>query len=170
MDTAKRYGVESFLAQAIKDSGIDRVDIFLTTKLWPLDYGKYKSKDAALKSMKRLNTDYLDMYMLHFPVCPFDVEHPKRVIEETWRELEVLLDEGRIRSIGVSNFKVDDLEELLDSMETSNILPHVNQCEFHPYQNPKELIKFCQDNQIQVFPTISINDRALSRSDIFRCM
>ena len=93
MDTAKRYGVESFLAQAIKDSRVDRSDIFLTTKLWPTDYGKNKTKMAAFDSMKRLETDYLDLYMLHFPVCPSSVDKPKKVLHETWRELELLLDE-----------------------------------------------------------------------------
>jgi len=149
LDTAKRYGVESFLAQAIKDSQVDRGDIFLTTKLWPTDYGTHKTKMAALDSMKRLETDYLDLYMLHFPVCPSSIEKPKKVLHETWRELELLLDEGRIRTIGVSNFQIPHLEDLMDSMETSSTLPHVNQCEFHPYQNQKELIQFCQDNQIQ---------------------
>ena len=77
-------------------------------------------------------------------------------LQETWRELELLLDQEKIRSVGVSNFQVSDLEDLIDSMETSDTLPHVNQCEFHPCQNPEELVKFCLKNQIQVgtYPTI----------------
>ena len=71
-------------------------------------------------------------------------------LQETWRELELLLDQEKIRSVGVSNFQVSDLEDLIDSMETSDTLPHVNQCEFHPCQNPEELVKFCLKNQIQV--------------------
>jgi diketogulonate reductase-like aldo/keto reductase len=70
-------------------------------------------------------------------------------VQETWRELELLLDQEKIRSVGVSNFQVSDLEELIDSMEKSDTLPHVNQCEFHPCQNPEELVKFCLTNQIQ---------------------
>lgn len=149
LDTAKRYGVESFLAQAIKDSHVDRGDIFLTTKLWPTDYGKDKTQKAAFESMKRLDTDYLDLYVMHLPVCPSSIESTKKVIQETWRELELLLDQEKIRSVGVSNFQVSDLEDLIDSMETSDTLPHVNQCEFHPCQNPEELVKFCLKNQIQ---------------------
>lgn len=149
LDTAKRYGVEKFLGQAIKDSGVAREEMFLTTKLWPKDYGFDKSRGAAFESMKRLGTDYLDVFMLHFPTCPSDVANPQQVIEETWRQLELLLDEGRIRALGVSNFLEEDLERLMTSMETSGSLPHVNQCEFHPYQNPRNLRRFCDENEIQ---------------------
>jgi len=148
LDTAKRYGVERYLAQAISDSGIDRSEVFLSTKLWPTDYGQDKTAKAAQKSMERLNTDYLDLYMMHFPTCPSNVENPNRVLIETWRQLELLLDKEQIRAIGVSNFDIEDLEILMDSMETS-MNPLVNQCEFHPYNHPKSLLRFCQDAQIQ---------------------
>ena len=109
LDTAKRYGVERYLAQAISDSGIDRSEVFLSTKLWPTDYGQDKTAKAAQKSMERLNTDYLDLYMMHFPTCPSNVENPNRVLIETWRQLELLLDKEQIRAIGVSNFDIEDL-------------------------------------------------------------
>lgn len=137
LDTAKRYGVEQFLGRAIQESGIPRSEMFLSTKLWPTDYGKEKCRTAALSSMQRLDTDYLDLYMLHYPNCPSWVEQPQKWLAETWRELELLMDEDRIRAIGVSNFQQGELEMLSCSMETSGIAPHVNQCEYHPLQNPQ---------------------------------
>ena len=98
--------MERYLGKAIKDSGIDRSEFFLATKLWPQDYGKGSTKAAALKSMDRLSTEYLDLYLLHWPVCPKNILDPKQCISDTWRDLELLLDQERIRSIGVSNFQV----------------------------------------------------------------
>ena len=106
IDTARRYGVEQYLGKAIQDSGIDRSDFFLSTKLWPQDYGKGSTKTAALKSMNRLNTDYLDLYLLHWPVCPGKILDSKKCIADTWRDMELLLDQEQIRAIGVSNFQV----------------------------------------------------------------
>ena len=106
IDTAKRYGVESYLARAIEDSQVDRSDLFISTKLWPKDYGKAKTQEAALGSMQRLETDFLDLYSLHWPTCPSSEPNPKKCIAETWRQLELLHDAGKLRSIGVSNFQV----------------------------------------------------------------
>ena len=145
IDTARRYGVEKYLGQAIEDSGIERTELFLSTKLWPQDYGKGSSKAAALKSMHRMNTDYLDLYLLHWPICSGKVLDPKQRLADSWRDLELLLDQERIRAIGVSNFLQHDLEDLMESMDISGVVPHVNQCEFHPYQNPYELRRFCNE-------------------------
>jgi diketogulonate reductase-like aldo/keto reductase len=101
------------LGKAIEDSGIDRSDIFLSTKLWPKDYGKDKTRAAALGSMRKLDTDYLDLYMLHWPVCAPQVIDQSKCLAETWRELELMLDEGKMRSIGVSNFQVITFENIL---------------------------------------------------------
>lgn len=147
IDTAKRYGCEEFLRAAIQESQVPRDDIFLATKLWPRDYGYQTTKQACLGSINRLGTDYLDMYMMHWPNCPMDMGNdPVQIREETWRAMEVLYDEGRCHAIGVSNFLVEHLSDLLD---TCSVPPHVNQCEFHPYQNPAELRNFCAENGIQ---------------------
>ena len=98
--------------------------------------------------MKRLNTDYLDLYLLHWPnfATSDNRSSKKETLECTWRALELMVDNEECHSIGVSNFGKEDLEELMDC---ASIVPHVNQCEFHPYQNPKQLRKFCAENRIQ---------------------
>ena len=95
--------------------------------------------------MHRMNTDYLDLYLLHWPICSGKVLDPKQRLADSWRDLELLLDQERIRAIGVSNFLQHDLEDLMESMDISGVVPHVNQCEFHPYQNPYELRRFCNE-------------------------
>ena len=95
-------------------------------------------------SMKRLNTEYLDLYLLHWPTS--SILYKKQELEETWRALELLMENDKCRSIGVSNFNEKDLEELID---IATIVPHVNQHEFHPYQNPQKLRQFCKENRIQ---------------------
>lgn len=146
IDTAKRYGCEVFLRDAIKESGVNREDLFLTTKLWPTDYGYLSTKKAFYEALNRLGVDYLDLFMLHWPLCPSTYSDKWKLLHDTWRALECLLDEGRISSIGVSNCDVDDLINFKDNC---TVLPHVNQVEFHPYHNPKELRNYCKEFKIQ---------------------
>lgn len=146
IDTAKRYDVEKLLASAIKESEIPRNQLFLTSKLWPVDYGYLKSREEYKLSCKRLNVDYLDLYLLHFPEVPHWFDKPKwTVLEETWRSIEKLYDEGDCKAIGVSNFDCTDLDNLLD---VCTVKPHVNQCEFHPFYNPKPIRSYCQEENI----------------------
>ncbi|XP_035233670.1 uncharacterized oxidoreductase ZK1290.5-like, partial [Stegodyphus dumicola] len=128
-------------------SGIPQDDIFLTSKLWCTDYGSSSTKKAFQGSLKRLGVDYLDLFMLHWPLCPSSCINRAKTLEETWRELELLYDEGLCRAIGVSNYDIADLEKLLD---TASVTPHVNQVEFHPFQNPTELQNYCQEHKIQM--------------------
>ncbi|KAK8406488.1 hypothetical protein O3P69_007260 [Scylla paramamosain] len=146
IDTAKRYGCERYIAQAVKASGVPREEIFLATKCWPTDYGTTTTKEALLGSCERLAVDYLDMYLMHWPEVSSGVKDRKQLLQETWRALEVLLDEERVRVIGVSNFLERHLEMIL---EECSVVPHVNQCEFHPFNNPKVLRQFCADRNIQ---------------------
>ncbi|CAL4086209.1 unnamed protein product, partial [Meganyctiphanes norvegica] len=145
IDTAKRYGCETFIAEDIKSSGVPREEIFLTTKCWPTDYGS-RTKEAFTGSCQRLDVDYLDLYLLHWPEVKSSERNKKETLLSTWRTLEMLLDEGRVRAIGVSNFLERHLEIIL---EECSIVPHVNQCEFHPYNNPKILRQFCSERKIQ---------------------
>ncbi|KAG8186944.1 hypothetical protein JTE90_028242 [Oedothorax gibbosus] len=147
IDTAKRYGCEEFLQCAIHLSGVPRENIFLTSKLWCTDYGASTTREAFYGSLNRLGVDYLDLFMLHWPHVPSSCLDKYKTLEETWRELELLYDRGMCRAIGVSNYDVDDLERLMDN---ASVTPHVNQVEFHPFQNPMELREFCNENRIQM--------------------
>ncbi|XP_046440736.1 uncharacterized oxidoreductase ZK1290.5-like [Daphnia pulex] len=146
IDTARRYGCEHLIGKAIKESGVQRESVFIATKMWPTDYGTESAIRAAKSSLTRLDTDYLDLYMMHWPLCPSSVDNVRSTLDNAWRGMERLLDEGTCRSIGVSNFSIQDL---IDLMESCSVVPHVNQCEFHPYQNPKELRAFCRENNIE---------------------
>lgn len=138
IDTASYYGNEEGVGIAIKESGIPRSEIFLVSKVWNSDQGYEKTIKSFNTSLKKLGTDYLDLFLIHWP-------HPLH--KETWRALERLYKEGRIRAIGVSNFKINHLKELLDDAE---IKPMVNQVEFHPELIQNELIKFCKEHDIQL--------------------
>lgn len=138
IDTAAIYGNEEGVGKAIKESGVKREEIFLTSKVWNGDQGYDSTLKAFEASLKRLGTDYLDLYLIHWP---------KPLNKETWRALEKLYKEKRVRAIGVSNFKVHHLEELLESCE---IVPMVNQVEYHPQFPQTEVFEFCKKYNIQL--------------------
>ena len=139
VDTARIYGNEADVGEAVRESGVPRGDLFVTTKLWNSDQGYDSTLRACEASLKRLGLDYLDLYLVHFPVPD--------VRKESWRAMETLLKKGRCRAIGVSNFTIRHLEELI---EESHVIPSVNQVELHPFLYQKELLKYCQDRGIQV--------------------
>jgi diketogulonate reductase-like aldo/keto reductase len=139
IDTAAIYKNEEGVGQAIKESGVPREELFITTKLWNADQG-YESTLAAFEtSMNKLGLEYLDLYLIHWP--------GKDKYKETWRAFEKLYKEGRVRAIGVSNFLVHHLEDL---MSTAEIKPMVTQVEFHPHLTQKELLAFCEKEGIQL--------------------
>lgn len=141
IDTARIYGNEKGVGRAIRESGITREEIFVTTKLWNSDQGYEKAIQAFEASLAKLGLDYIDLYLIHWPV-------PGRRLE-SWRAMEGLFDSGKVRAIGVSNFTVPHLEELL---KHAKVVPAVNQVELHPfiYNDQKELLAFCRDKQIVV--------------------
>ncbi|XP_035391967.1 uncharacterized oxidoreductase ZK1290.5 isoform X1 [Electrophorus electricus] len=145
IDTAKRYGCEEALAKAVAESRVPRDDLWITTKLWPYDYGYHSAKQACLASSARLGVDYLDLYLMHWPDCMVPGRSNRDVRAETWRALEDMYDEGLCHAIGVSNFLISHLEELKDDC---GIVPHVNQVEFHPFQQPWDLVRYCQKEGI----------------------
>jgi diketogulonate reductase-like aldo/keto reductase len=138
-DTASIYGNEELLGRTIKGSGISRSELFITTKLWKSDFGY----DAALKafdnSLQRLDMDYVDLYLIHWP--------QKEKLTETWEAFEQIYHSGKAKAIGVSNFSIDYLALLIKNCK---IKPMVNQVEHHPYLLQKDLVGFCFDNEIQV--------------------
>jgi len=139
VDTARIYGNEADVGEAVRESGVPRGDLFIATKLWNSDQGYDSTLRACEASLKRLGLDYLDLYLVHFPVPD--------VRKESWRAMETLRKKGRCQAIGVSNFTIRHLEELI---EESHVIPSVNQVELHPFLYQKELLKYCQDRGIQV--------------------
>jgi diketogulonate reductase-like aldo/keto reductase len=139
IDTAAIYGNERGVGKAIRESGIPREDVFLTTKVWNDAQRAGRTLAAFEESLERLQTEYVDLYLIHWPVEGYS--------QETWRVMEEIYQSGRAKAIGVSNFLVHHLEDLL---RESHIIPSVNQVEFHPFLVQPELLRFCQSHKIQV--------------------
>lgn len=139
IDTAAAYGNEESVGKAIKDSGVARDELFITSKVWNKDQG-YESTLAAFDAtMKKLDLDVLDLYLIHWPV--------KGKYKDTWRAMEKLYKDGRIRAIGVSNFQPHHLDDLLADAE---VVPAVNQVEFHPLLTQTELLAYSEEKGIQL--------------------
>ncbi|WP_422349660.1 aldo/keto reductase [Flagellimonas sp.] len=138
VDTASIYNNEVGVGFGIKESDVYRKDVFVVSKVWNADQGYDSTLKAFDASLERLNMDYLDLYLIHWP--------KGKISKDTWRALERLYKEKRVRAIGVSNFLQHHLEELLVEAE---IVPMVNQMEFHPYLVQQDLIDFCKDKGIQ---------------------
>jgi len=141
IDTAMVYQNESAVGRAVNDSGVARDELFITTKLWNSDQGTRNVRPAIESSLKRLGTEYVDLYLIHWPTPARDL------YVETWREFEKLKADGLTKSIGVSNFRVEDLERLKSE---TGIVPSVNQIELHPRFQQHELRDYCQKEGIAV--------------------
>jgi diketogulonate reductase-like aldo/keto reductase len=139
IDTAAAYGNEEGVGNAIQNCGVPREELFITTKVWNGDQGYDTTLQAFDKSMKKLKLDTLDLYLIHWPV--------KGKYKDTWRAMEKLYEEGRIRAIGVCNFHAHHLEDLIND---AHVVPMVDQVEFHPLLTQEKLRKFCKANKIQL--------------------
>lgn len=138
-DTASAYKNEEFVGHALAKCVIPRKDLFVTTKIWNNAQRLGDVEGSLQRSLDRLSLDYIDLYLIHWPV--------PGCFLNTWKDMEKILESGRALSIGVSNFEIRHLEEL---RRVSGIIPAVNQIECHPLCYPKELIEYCQSNGIQV--------------------
>jgi len=139
IDTAKIYGNERGVGNAIRSCGVPRDQLFITTKVWNDDIRRGKVAEAFEQSRERLGLDFLDLYLVHWAI-------PGK-ISATWRAMEALLRSGRVKAIGVSNHLRPHLDELLP---TAEIVPAVNQIEFHPYLQSRALVEYCRAKKIQV--------------------
>ncbi len=139
IDTAAAYRNEIGVGNAIRECGIPRGELFLTTKVWNEEQRRKRTLAAFDESLERLQTEYVDLYLIHWPV--------KGCYPETWLAMEEIYRSGRAKAIGVSNFMIHHLEDLLSG---SRVVPAVNQIEFHPYLVQPDLLEFCQSHQIQV--------------------
>lgn len=139
IDTASVYGNERGVGEAMRESGVPREDIFLTTKVWNDAQRERRVLAAFEESLERLGTDYVDLYLVHWPVVGRS--------QETWQVMEEIYQSGRAKAIGVSNYLVHHLDDLLPNTQT---VPTVNQIEFHPCLVQPDLLAYCQDHKIQV--------------------
>jgi 2,5-diketo-D-gluconate reductase A len=138
IDTAASYGNEVEVGEAIRRSGVAREELFITTKLWIQDAGYESTKKAFEKSLKRLQLDYLDLYLIHQPYGD---------IYGSWRAMEDLYREGKIKAIGVANFQPD---RIMDLIIHNKVVPAVNQIETHPFCQQIETQKFLKENKVQI--------------------
>lgn len=138
IDTAAMYLNEKGVGNAVKKSGLPREEVFLTTKVWNSDQGYKNTIQAFEKSLEKLQTEYVDLYLIHWPMG--------KVSLETWKAMEELYENGKIKAIGVSNFMIRHLEEFLPECQ---IKPTVNQIEFHPELVQADLLDYCKNHNIR---------------------
>ncbi|WLR52736.1 aldo/keto reductase [Bacillus tianshenii] len=139
IDTASFYDNEEEVGKGIAESGVNREEIFVTTKVWNSEQGYDETLQACERSLKKLGLDTIDLYLIHWPV-------PGKY-KETWKALEKLYSDGVVKAIGVCNFKVSHLEDL---MADSDVVPAVNQVEYHPFLQQPDLHDFCEKHNIQL--------------------
>lgn len=147
IDTADIYGNEAQIGEAIEESGIDRKTLYLTTKIWNSNRSAAGVQQSVEQSLKKLRTDYIDLLLIHWPANEKQFTNWKDINAETWKAMEKLTKCGTVRSIGVSNFLVPHLTALL---ETAEVVPAVDQIEFHPGYTQSETVEFCREEGIVI--------------------
>ena len=143
IDTAAMYGNEASVGRAIRDSGIAREDIFVTTKLWNTEIREHNEENALKASLEKLGMDYVDLYLIHWPV------REEQGYIRAWKKLEQFNKQGLCRAIGVSNYNIHHLEDVL---KVADIVPALDQVECHPYLAQKDLAAYCEKNNIALGP------------------
>lgn len=148
IDTAAFYKNEAGVGRAVRECGVPREEIFVTSKVWNTDRGYENTKKAFAESMERLGLEYMDLYLIHWPANKKQFgDEAKKINAETWRALEELYAEGKVRAIGLSNFLPHHIEEL---MEGAKVKPMVDQIEFHPGWAQLEVSEYCRKKDIVV--------------------
>ena len=146
-DTASFYETETYVAQALRESGLARNEVFLASKMWKNEMGYEQTKAAFQRTLERLETTYLDLYLIHWPRPDAAYANWKQLDLDTWRAMEELYQEGKIRAIGLSNFLPQHIENIL---QNSAVAPMVNQIEFHPGHTQEATVRYCQAHGIQM--------------------
>lgn len=166
IDTAAYYHNEEGVGRAVRECGVPRKELFLTSKVWNTDRGYEKTKKAFADSMERLGLDYLDLYLIHWPANRKQFgDEAKRINAETWKALEELYAEGKVKAIGLSNFLPHHIEEL---MESAKVKPMANQIEFHPGWAQLEVSEYCQKNDIVVEAWSPLGRKAVLDNEVLK--
>lgn len=146
-DTASFYGTETYLAEAIRESGIPRREFFIASKLWKDEMGYENVKSAFERTLNNLRTDYLDLYLIHWPLPEPGYKEWRQLNKETWRAMEELYEAGKIRAIGLSNFLPHHIENIL---KDCRVRPAVDQIEYHPGYSQEAVVNYCRERGILV--------------------
>lgn len=146
-DTASFYGTESYLAEAIQRSKIPREKFFISSKIWKTEMGYENVRAAFERTLENLKTDYLDMYLIHWPKPDPAYKEWKALDIGTWKAMEELYEEGKVRAVGLSNFLPHHIENL---MKNCRIKPMADQLEYHPGYSQEATVRYCQDRDILV--------------------
>ena len=146
-DTASFYGTETYLAEAIRESGIPRREFFIASKLWKDEMGYENVKSAFERTLNNLRTDYLDLYLIHWPLPEPGYKEWRQLDKETWRAMEELYEAGKIRAIGLSNFLPHHIENIL---KDCRVRPAVDQIEYHPGYCQEAVVNYCRERGILV--------------------
>lgn len=147
IDTAAIYGNEAEIGEALADSKIPRKDLYITTKIWNSNRSTLGVKTSVEQSLKKLQTNYLDLLLIHWPANEKQFANWKEINAETWKAMEELYKTGVVKSIGVSNFMLPHIKALLESAE---IIPAVNQIEFHPGYTQPKVVDYCKEKGIAI--------------------
>lgn len=165
IDTAAAYSNEIAISKAISENGINREELFISDKVWNTSRGYEAVRKACQTSLKKLKTDYLDMYLIHWPASMKLYSDWRKINADTWRGMESLYEDGIVRNIGVCNFKIHHLEELKKS---ANIMPVIDQVELHPGMNQNELIEYCSREKIALEASSPLGNGQILENDVLR--
>lgn len=165
IDTAAAYSNEISISKAIADAGIPRNELILSDKVWNTCKGYADILEACKKSLKKLKTDYLDLYLIHWPASMKLYHNWAEVNAEKWRGMEALQKDGLVKIIGVCNFKIHHLEEL---KKTAQIMPYINQIEYHPGMKQEDIYNYCTQNNIQIEASSPLGNGQILENKILR--